>query len=590
MSSIEQVIQRELVRAQQCIAKQEYEGAADAFTKLIDTGRIPNPAVILLSRSTCYMQLKKYDRAIEDAEVAFKCPDVQTGEELMPGCYTTRTAAAARLASAYKAVGDNEKAETFKKMATELMKKSAGSVNEAMDLKEEGNVLFKEGKVVDALRKWQAGLQKDAVNTGILSNCSLAFLKLGQFEPALDMAERCIKADPQWAKGWFRKGAVLMKLNRYLEAMAAFQGGLRCTPDDADLKKCYMEASKAAESTKRKQAGVDKRMMGMLMDLRYKSFDVKQFMSKTKIRSQLEYWSLKIEPMLSTVQFEEFLEKTMKLVFPNFRKGMKPVSENPFLSSQTWTHYVLPSHPLLTALIFLRLLSSMTPKSAWHIIWTHSIPSAPFVKSSLYPHMTNHMTYAALVAKDTGEVVDILSLWAREVGGDQKDDGTRWLDRITTMIGKEVKDKDKDKEKEKEENVDERLDQAVWYTCDDEKKVYEYLEYYYENLAEASQPASATSAKPPVKPKSPTLAETTDDESIPSASEIKDSGKPATDTPVKKDKGGFKLLQDAGILVAVLASLGMYAIFSGLVSTSDLRTWFLYLSDAVNGGDSKAEL
>ncbi|KAI8847691.1 hypothetical protein BC829DRAFT_444355 [Chytridium lagenaria] len=399
-------VQKALVEAQQAIAKKDYGAAVKAFTKLIDGGKVPNPAVPLLSRSTCYMQLKKYPEAIKDAEAAFRQEDIHSSEELLPGCYTSRTASAARLASAYEAMGDKEKSATYKKLATELLKKGAKNVDDALTLKEEGNELFKTGKVVEALDKWTKGLKLDP------------------------MADRCISASPTWSKGWYRKGVALMRSKRYVEAAAAFQGGLKCSPDDADLKQCYMEATRAAEKAggpRKTDGAFDKRMIGMLMDLRHNSFDVRAFMSKTKIRSQLEYWDLKVAPILSTTSFQEYLERAMRLPILSVH------SDSQQKKSPSWANYILPDHPLLTCAVFLRLLSTaqgFTPD--WHVVWCHSVPAKPFTKSSLFPHMSTHSTYAALIAKKSGEVIDLLSLWAKEVGADSNEDGTRWLDRIVS--------------------------------------------------------------------------------------------------------------------------------------------------------------
>ncbi|KAJ3111056.1 hypothetical protein HDU96_006019 [Phlyctochytrium bullatum] len=364
------------------------------------------------------MQLKKYKEAIKDCEAALKLEDIHTPDEILPGCYSTRTAAAVRLASAYEALGDKEKSSVYKKIGTELLKKSGADVDEAIALKDEGNELFK-------------------------------------------------------------VGAVLMKMQRYVDAAGAFQGGLRYSPDDAELKKSYMEASKAAERapSKRAEAGFDKRMIGMLMDLRHNSFDIYAFMARSKIRSQLEYWDLRIVPQLTKESFQDFMEKSMKLVYSNFSKGMLPVGENPMLSrAPAWANYILPDHPVLTSLLLLRLFSDANPKAKWHAVWSHSIPTNVFVKSSLYPYLAKHATYAALVSKSTGEVVDFLSLWAREVGGDSKEDGTRWLDRLAQLPSQED---DSDEDGSKPKPIKEP---AFFYTCDDCAKVYEYLEYYYQSL------------------------------------------------------------------------------------------------------------
>ena len=61
-----------------------------------------------------------------------------------------------------------------------------------------------------------------------------------------------------------------MKQKRFIDASNAFQTGLDHNPDDADLKKAYMEAVTLAEKSPSKDShgSFDKRMMGMMMHLR----------------------------------------------------------------------------------------------------------------------------------------------------------------------------------------------------------------------------------------------------------------------------------------------------------------------------------
>ena len=54
-----------------------------------------------------------------------------------------------------------------------------------------------------------------------------------------------------------------LKLKKYADAVKAFQSGLEVCPDDADLRRGYMEASRLAQkaSALNNDGGFDKRMM-----------------------------------------------------------------------------------------------------------------------------------------------------------------------------------------------------------------------------------------------------------------------------------------------------------------------------------------
>jgi hypothetical protein len=74
---------------------------------------------------------------------AIKLKDIKTPEEIITGCFSTRAAGAYRAAQAYEKLKDKSKADTYKKMATELLKKDAADVDKALTIKDEGNDLYK---------------------------------------------------------------------------------------------------------------------------------------------------------------------------------------------------------------------------------------------------------------------------------------------------------------------------------------------------------------------------------------------------------------------------------------------------------------
>ena len=76
-------------------------------------------------------------------------------------------------------------------------------------------------------------------------------------------------------------GSAALAAKKYTSAIHAFQSGLEIAPEDKDLKRGYMEATRLAEkvsgttTTAKKEEirnGFDKKMMGMMMDLRYHSW------------------------------------------------------------------------------------------------------------------------------------------------------------------------------------------------------------------------------------------------------------------------------------------------------------------------------
>lgn len=97
-------------------------------------------------------------------------------------------------------MGDASKSNHYKKLGTELLKTSAASTNKALELKEEGNELYRAGKIQEALHKYERALNLNSTDEALLSNACQVLIKLGRLDEAAIMAERCIHAKPSWNK------------------------------------------------------------------------------------------------------------------------------------------------------------------------------------------------------------------------------------------------------------------------------------------------------------------------------------------------------------------------------------------------------
>ena len=97
----------------------------------------------------------------------------------------------------------------------------------ALRLKDEGNKLFKEGKYAEAGEKYTEALKHDPTNSVIYSNRSVTHIKLKNYEHALSDAQECIRLNPQWSKGYYRKTVALEGLARYDDVMQSACEGFR---------------------------------------------------------------------------------------------------------------------------------------------------------------------------------------------------------------------------------------------------------------------------------------------------------------------------------------------------------------------------
>jgi tetratricopeptide (TPR) repeat protein len=111
----------------------------------------------------------------------------------------------------------------------------ADKAAEAEYYKGRGNAHFGQGAIQAAIECYTKALDCDPNSAVVLSNRSASFMKAQKYEDALADAEKCVEANPSWAKGYFRKGNALAKLRRVNEAERVFKEGLICDEDSDEL-------------------------------------------------------------------------------------------------------------------------------------------------------------------------------------------------------------------------------------------------------------------------------------------------------------------------------------------------------------------
>ncbi|KAG9129735.1 hypothetical protein Leryth_015432 [Lithospermum erythrorhizon] len=83
------------------------------------------------------------------------------------------------------------------------------------------------------------------------SNRAAAFLNLVKLSKALADAEKTISLKPEWEKGYFRKGCVLEAMERYDDALAAFEIALKLNPKSSEVSRKMKRLSQLEKDKKR---------------------------------------------------------------------------------------------------------------------------------------------------------------------------------------------------------------------------------------------------------------------------------------------------------------------------------------------------
>ncbi|KAH8369013.1 hypothetical protein KR200_002754 [Drosophila serrata] len=103
------------------------------------------------------------------------------------------------------------------------------------ELKEKGNQALNAEKFDEAVAAYTEAIALDGKNHVLYSNRSAAHAKAGNFESALEDAEKTIELNPTWAKGYSRKGAAAAGLQDFMKAFEAYNEGLKYDPQNAIL-------------------------------------------------------------------------------------------------------------------------------------------------------------------------------------------------------------------------------------------------------------------------------------------------------------------------------------------------------------------
>jgi tetratricopeptide (TPR) repeat protein len=75
--------------------------------------------------------------------------------------------------------------------------------------REQGNDEYRNGNYLKAAANYTKAIKEEPESAALFSNRSAALVQLSKLPKALADAEECIRLEPEWDKGYFRKGAVL---------------------------------------------------------------------------------------------------------------------------------------------------------------------------------------------------------------------------------------------------------------------------------------------------------------------------------------------------------------------------------------------
>ena len=123
------------------------------------------------------------------------------------------------------------------------------SNQKAEGFKAEGNKYFSQGNYLEAI-KWYTKAIEESPGHIYYSNRSACYTAINEYQKAVEDSDQCIKLDPKWAKGYYRRGNALALLHRHNEALEALTKGNQLDPKDQGIKDKLLEVKKIVEENK----------------------------------------------------------------------------------------------------------------------------------------------------------------------------------------------------------------------------------------------------------------------------------------------------------------------------------------------------
>jgi Ca2+-binding EF-hand superfamily protein len=186
----------------------------------------------------------------------------------------------------------------------------------AEELKNLGDEAYRAGKIDQAIESYTSAIELDESNCILYSNRSAAYLKKGQSELALGDAEKCLKLDPDFVKGYSRKAAALQSQKKYKEAADTLKAGLAKDPENELLARELKDVAQeqkvvasnrarrasviASQSTKKKATQAD---------------SISDYVKLTKFALEFEIAAMQAQLMIINSLAEKSDEDKLKMLF-----------------------------------------------------------------------------------------------------------------------------------------------------------------------------------------------------------------------------------------------------------------------------------
>lgn len=108
-------------------------------------------------------------------------------------------------------------------------------IQQAEKHKAQGNEFFSQKKYHEAAHCFTEAIDLNSENHVYYSNRSACYANLGEYDKALVDAQICVDLNPEWAKGYLRRGLAEFYLGKYEQAEVSYKRGLEIEPNNSQI-------------------------------------------------------------------------------------------------------------------------------------------------------------------------------------------------------------------------------------------------------------------------------------------------------------------------------------------------------------------
>jgi len=234
--------------------KGNYEKAIEFYTYATEMD--PKNHIYYTNRSTCYAQMKKWDKSLRDAEKSLSIKADWEKGHYRKGIALFEMGKFKEAMEALKSAVDiNPQNKPAEEKLMEAKKEMMKGMSDAAIIKMEGNEFFQKGNIQEAIKKYSAALAKCGSDeksleekADIYSNRAACYVQLYEPTKVREDCNEALKINPNHSKALLRRGQALEGLEKFKDALADFEQVLR---QHSDNKMAMDGASRIRSALKR---------------------------------------------------------------------------------------------------------------------------------------------------------------------------------------------------------------------------------------------------------------------------------------------------------------------------------------------------